>query len=89
MKPMLAIGFMTLSLLAVTHGAPPLLALLPVAQSGRGMAAIIALCGVAVGASAYALALLRMGAVTAAELAQLPKLRGKPLALLRRLRLLR
>lgn len=89
MKPMLAIGFMTLGLLAVTHGAPPLLARLPVALPERGMATIIALGGVAIGALAYALALLRLGAVTAAELEQVPKLRGKPLALLRRLRLLR
>lgn len=87
-KPLLAVGFMTLGLLAVTHGAPPLLARLPVALSERGMAAIIALSGVAMGALAFAFALLRLGAVTAAELAQVPKLGGKPLALLRRLRLL-
>ncbi|MGG1597806.1 polysaccharide biosynthesis protein, partial [Paenibacillus naphthalenovorans] len=61
---------------------------LPVALPERGMAAIIALSGVAMGALAFAFALLRLGAVTAAELAQVPKLGGKPLALLRRLRLL-
>lgn len=85
MKPMLGIGFMALGLLAVTHGAPPLLAALP----PRGMAAVVALGGVAVGALAYALALLRLGVVTAADLALVPQLAGKPLAWLRRFRLLR
>lgn len=89
MKPMLGIGFMALGLLAVTHGAPPLLARLPAALPPRGTAAVIALGGVAVGALAYAVALLRLGVVTAADLALVPQLAGKPLAWLRRFRLLR
>ncbi|KPV58103.1 polysaccharide biosynthesis protein [Paenibacillus sp. A3] len=89
MKPMLGIGFMALGLLAVTHGVPPLLAQLPAALPPRGTAAVIALGGVAVGALAYAVALLRLGVVTAADLALVPQLAGKPLAWLRRFRLLR
>lgn len=89
MKPMLGIGFMALGLLAVTHGVPPLLAQLPAALPPRGTAAGIALGGVAVGALAYAVALLRLGVVTAADLALVPQLAGKPLAWLRRFRLLR
>ncbi|MFB0847415.1 polysaccharide biosynthesis protein, partial [Paenibacillus oleatilyticus] len=78
-----------LGLLAVTHGVPPLLAQLPAALPPRGTAAVIALGGVAVGALAYAVALLRLGVVTAADLALVPQLAGKPLAWLRRFRLLR
>ncbi|WP_245719745.1 polysaccharide biosynthesis protein [Paenibacillus tianmuensis] len=89
MKPMLGIGFMALGLLAVTHGVPPLLARLPAALPPRGTAAVIALGGVAVGALAYAAALLRLGVVTAADLALVPQLAGKPLVWLRRFRLLR
>ncbi|WP_277713315.1 hypothetical protein [Paenibacillus mucilaginosus] len=49
----------------------------------------MALGGVAAGALVYALAVLRLGAVTAAELEAAPSLAQKPLRLLRRLRLLR
>lgn len=89
MKPILAIGFMTLGLLAVTHGVPPLLARMGLSLPPRGMAALITLGGVAAGALAYALALLKLGVITAAELASIPQLQGRPLALLKKLRLLR
>ncbi|MGG2197292.1 putative polysaccharide biosynthesis protein [Paenibacillus validus] len=89
MMPMLGIGIMTLGLLAVTHGAAPLLARLFAAMPPRGLAAIVALGGVAVGGLAYALALLYLRVVTAQDLALVPRLRGKPLALLRRWRLVR
>ncbi len=89
MKPLLGIGFMALGLLAVTHGAAPLLARLPAALPGRAVATVTTLGGVAVGALAYALALLKLGVITAAELQLIPQLAGKPLALLRKLKLLR
>ncbi|CAG7650019.1 lipid II flippase MurJ [Paenibacillus solanacearum] len=88
LKPIAAIGFMALGLLAVTHGAAPL-ARWAAAMPPRGIATAVALGGVAAGALVYALALLRFGVVTAAELAHVPQLAGKPLALLRKLRLLR
>nr|WP_261381649.1 oligosaccharide flippase family protein [Paenibacillus cremeus] len=88
MTPMLSIGIMALGLWAVTHGAAPL-AGRAVAMPPRGLATVVTLGGVAVGALAYALAMLRLGAVSAAELAHVPQLRGKPLAWLRKLRLLR
>ncbi|MCZ8517553.1 polysaccharide biosynthesis protein [Paenibacillus filicis] len=89
MKAIYAIAFMTACLLAVTHGVPPILARLGAALPPRGMAALVTLVGVAAGALAYALALLRLGVITAAELALVPQLRGRPLALLKKLRLLR
>lgn len=89
MKSMLSIAFMALGLLAVTHGAPPLLAQLPVALPERAVATVITLGGVALGALAYALALLRLGVITSAELEHIPQLAGKPAALLRKFRLLR
>ncbi|TDF91589.1 putative polysaccharide biosynthesis protein [Paenibacillus piri] len=88
-KPLLCIGLMTAALLAVTHGLPALLGALRLSLPPRGLAAAVALAGVAVGALVYALALLKLGVVTSAELAHIPQLRGKPLALLRRTRLLR
>ncbi|UQZ84912.1 putative cell division protein YtgP [Paenibacillus konkukensis] len=88
-KPLLCTGLMAVALLAVTHGLPALLGALGASLPPRGMAAAVALVGVAAGALAYALALLRLGAVTAAELGQVPQLSGKPLALLRKYRLLR
>ncbi|NOU98316.1 oligosaccharide flippase family protein [Paenibacillus sp. LMG 31456] len=88
-KPMLGIGLMTVGLLAVTHGLPALLGALHVDLPPRGMATVVSLTGVAIGALVYALALLRLGVVSSAELEQVPQLRGKPLALLRRTKLLR
>ncbi|MEK3719575.1 putative polysaccharide biosynthesis protein [Paenibacillus sp. FSL H8-0034] len=88
-KPLLCVGLMAASLLAVTHGLPALLGVLPVALPPRGLATTVALAGVAVGALVYILALVRLGVVSAAELEQIPKLRGKPLALLRKVGLLR
>ncbi|MDF2960569.1 MAG: polysaccharide biosynthesis protein [Paenibacillus sp.] len=88
-KPMLCIGLMTAGLLAVTHGLPALLGALRVDLPPRGMATAVSLAGVALGALIYALALLRLGVVTSAELDQIPQLRGKPLALLRKLKLIR
>ncbi|WP_240421490.1 putative polysaccharide biosynthesis protein [Paenibacillus periandrae] len=88
-KPLLCVGLMAASLLAVTHGLPALLGALSVALPPRGSATIVALAGVAVGALVYILALVRLGVVSAAELEQIPKLRGKPLALLRKVGLLR
>ncbi|SFM31811.1 Membrane protein involved in the export of O-antigen and teichoic acid [Paenibacillus sp. 1_12] len=88
-KPLLCVGLMAASLLAVTHGLPALLGALPVALPSRGTATVVALAGVAVGALVYLLALVRLGVISAAELEQIPKLRGKPLALLRKVRLLR
>ncbi|MEK3912481.1 polysaccharide biosynthesis protein [Paenibacillus sp. FSL H7-0331] len=88
-KPLLCVGLMAASLLAVTHGLPALLGALPVALPPRGLATTVALAGVAVGALVYILALVRLGVVSAAELEQIPKLRGKPLALLRKVGLLR
>ncbi|MEK8133016.1 polysaccharide biosynthesis protein, partial [Paenibacillus filicis] len=83
------IGAMTAGLLAVTQGAAPLLARLPLALPPRGLAAVTALSGVAVGALAYALALLVLRVITAQDLELVPQLRGKPVTLLRRLGLLR
>ncbi|MCR8636111.1 putative polysaccharide biosynthesis protein [Paenibacillus radicis (ex Xue et al. 2023)] len=88
-KPMLSLGLMTVGLLAVTRGLPALLGALHVGLPLRGMATVVSLAGVAVGALVYALALLRLGVVSSAELEQVPQLRGKPLALLRRTKLLR
>lgn len=88
-KPLLCVGLMAASLLAVTHGLPALLGALSVALPPRGSATIVALAGVAVGALVYILALVRLGVVSDAELEQIPKLRGKPLALLRKVGLLR
>ncbi|MCU6794901.1 oligosaccharide flippase family protein [Paenibacillus sp. WQ 127069] len=88
-KPLLCVGLMAASLLAVTHGLPALLGALPVALPPRGSATTVALAGVAVGALVYILALVRLGVISAAELEQIPKLRGKPLALLRKVGLLR
>ncbi|CAG7656341.1 oligosaccharide flippase family protein [Paenibacillus allorhizosphaerae] len=88
MRQIAAICCMALGLLAVTHGAAPL-ARLAVAMPPRGFATVVALGGVAAGALVYALAVLRLGVVTAAELALVPQLAGKPTALLRKLRLLR
>ncbi|WP_235941729.1 putative polysaccharide biosynthesis protein [Paenibacillus puerhi] len=91
LAPLLGIGAMTASLLAVTHGAAPLLAQLPLAMAipSRGLAAVTALVGVAVGALVYALALLALRVFTARDLELVPQLRGKPLERLRRLGLLR
>lgn len=86
-KPMMAIGLMIAALLAVTHGLPA--ALGPLGLPLRGMAAAVALAGVAAGALVYALALVRLGVVTAAELEQIPQLGAKLLKLLRKLRLMR
>ncbi|NHN35074.1 putative polysaccharide biosynthesis protein [Paenibacillus agricola] len=88
-KPLLCIGLMAAGLLAVTHGVPALLGALHVALPPRGLATVVSLAGVAVGALVYALALVRLGVISAAELEQVPQLRGKPLALLRKTRLLR
>lgn len=89
MKPLLAAGFMTLALLAAMRGIPAAaLALLP-ALPARACAAAVALGGVAVGACAYAAALGALGVVSAAELERLGPRAARPLALLRRLRLLR
>ncbi|WDM27426.1 putative polysaccharide biosynthesis protein [Paenibacillus mucilaginosus] len=89
MKAVLATAFMAAGLLAVTHGAAPLLAQPAGAPAPRAAATAVALGGVAAGALVYALAVLRLGAVTAAELEAAPSLAQKPLRLLRRLRLLR
>jgi O-antigen/teichoic acid export membrane protein len=88
-KPLRCIGLMAAGLLAVTHGLPALLGAVRVAIPPRGLATIVTLAGVAVGALVYALALVRFGVISAAELEQVPQLRGKPLALLRKARLLR
>ncbi|MFH5186698.1 oligosaccharide flippase family protein [Paenibacillus sp. TAB 01] len=88
-KPMLATGLMTLGLLAVTRGLPALLGALGLPVASRGTAVAVSLAGVAFGALVYALALLRTGAVSAEELERVPKLGGKVLRLLHRLRLLR
>ncbi|MFE5324454.1 oligosaccharide flippase family protein [Paenibacillus sp. NPDC056579] len=88
-KPMVAIGLMAAALLAVTHGLPALLGALGPGLPPRGVATAVALAGVGAGALVYALALVRLGVVTEAELLQVPQLGGKLLKLLRRLRLMR
>ncbi|WP_243633412.1 putative polysaccharide biosynthesis protein [Paenibacillus xerothermodurans] len=88
-KPLLCIGLMAIGVLAVTQGLPALLDALLVTVPPRGVATVVSLAGVALGAIVYALALIRFGVVTSAELEQIPALRGKPLVLLRRWRLLR
>jgi O-antigen/teichoic acid export membrane protein len=88
-KPLLCIGLMAVGLLAVTQGLPALLGAFHVVLPPRGLATVVSLAGVAVGALVYALALVRLGVISAAELEQVPQLRGKPLALLRKARLLR
>ncbi|WP_079914923.1 oligosaccharide flippase family protein [Paenibacillus sp. 32352] len=88
-KPVLCTGLMIAAVLAVTHGLPALLGALRLSLPPRGMATAVALAGVAAGALVYALALLRLGVITAAELESVPKLGGKALKLLRKCRLLR
>lgn len=88
-KPVLCTGLMIAAVLAVTHGLPALLGALRLSLPQRGMAAAVALAGVAAGALVYALALVRLGVITAAELESIPKLGGKPLKLLRKFKLLR
>ncbi|WP_281883892.1 polysaccharide biosynthesis protein [Paenibacillus sp. YYML68] len=85
--PMLSIGSMALGLAAWTHGAAPLLARLAAAMPPRGIAALVALGGVAGGALLYALALLLLRVITAQDLAHAPPLqRVLPQWLQRRLR---
>jgi O-antigen/teichoic acid export membrane protein len=88
-KPLLCIGLMAVGLLAVTQGLPALLGAFHVVLPPRGLATVVSLAGVAVGALVYALALVRLGVISADELEQVPQLRGKPLELLRKARLLR
>ncbi|WP_282938183.1 oligosaccharide flippase family protein [Paenibacillus sp. RC67] len=87
-KLVLCTSLMIAAVLAVTHGLPALLGALRLSLPQRGMATAVALAGVAAGALAYALALVRLGVITAAELESIPKLGGKPLKLLRKFKLL-
>ncbi|MVP02187.1 putative polysaccharide biosynthesis protein [Paenibacillus lutrae] len=87
LAPLAAAALMSAALAVLQLGGGPLLAAAAPDWSGRTQASLLALSGIALGAAVYALALLRFGALGAAELAQLPG-GGKLVPALEKLRLL-
>jgi O-antigen/teichoic acid export membrane protein len=87
-KPAAAAALMAAGLAAWLGAAALALAALPAAPPERAAQTAVALSAVALGGVIYAAALLRARAVTAAELAALPKHGPKLISLLRKLRIL-
>lgn len=79
-RPLAAVGVMSAVLLAVQAAG----AYLPLPE--RAGAAVVTIAGVAAGALAYGIALLRTGAISESELLAIPKLKHKHVAWLRKFR---
>jgi len=88
-KPLVALVAMCAVLYAVTFAFGRLFAFLPADLPYRGEQTLLALTAVASGAFAYIAALLRTGAIGAAELGRLPVTGRKLLPMLRKLRIVK